>query len=90
MIENNRLFKMAKNTFSASSFFIRLIVAVVLVVATFNPMSPYSYFYWALSPLLIDFSSFNAIKGLVGMGLLIGWCIYLRATIMSLVCSGQY
>ena len=62
------------------AFFPRLLAALILVFATYNPEPPYSYFYWALS----DFSSFNSVKAFVGVLLLTGWTIYISATIHSL------
>ena len=65
--------------FNLNNFLIRLLVALVLVFATYNP-SGYSWFHWFLNsedkldPLLI----------LAGVVLVIGWAIYLRATIRSL------
>lgn len=60
-------------------FFLRFMFALLLVMLTYNP-SGYSYVHWfqnsvvKLSPLL----------GLAGMSLVIGWVIYLRATMRSL------
>ncbi len=62
----------------------RLVAAILLVFATFNPLDPYSYFYWAISPLFGDIGSFTLIKGLTGIVLVIGWSIFLRATFRSL------
>jgi hypothetical protein len=62
----------------------RLVAAILLVFATFNPLDPYSYFYWAISPLFRDIGSFTLIKGLAGIVLVIGWSIFLRATFRSL------
>lgn len=65
--------------FNASSFINRLIIAIVLVFATYNP-SGYSYYHWAeqnlraLDPLVV----------LAGIVLLIGWVMYIRATLRSL------
>ena len=70
---------MADKRFSFASFLIRLIAALILVFATYNP-SGYSWFHRfmntpdKLDPLLI----------LAGLVLLIGWIIYLRATLRSL------
>ncbi|NKB62347.1 MAG: hypothetical protein GKR95_09525 [Gammaproteobacteria bacterium] len=75
---------MANNKFSFAGFFIRLIVATVLVMATFNPIQPYSYFYWAVKPLVEDFNSFSVLKAFLGVVLLIGWTVFLRATLRSL------
>jgi len=75
---------MAKSKFSASSFLFRLLFAVSLVFATFNPVQPYSYYYWALKPLITNVNEFSILKGLIGIILLIGWTIFLRATLRSL------
>lgn len=75
---------MAKSTFSANSYWVRLAMAIALVFATFNPVEPYSYFYWAVKPLFSGPDSFNATKGLVGIMFIIGWTIFLRATLRSL------
>ena len=75
---------MAKTKFSSNNYVVRLIIAVILVFSTFNPLQPYSYFYWAVSPLLSDVYGFSIIKALLGVVLLIGWTIYLRATSRSL------
>ena len=75
---------MATNKFSFISFFVRLIFATALVMATFNPLQPYSYFYWAIHPLLEEMSSFSVLKAFVGVVLIIGWTVFLRATLRSL------
>lgn len=71
---------MANKTFNSASFFIRLFFALILVFATYNP-TDYSFYHWAsqsleqgLQPLMI----------FCGVVLLIGWAIYIRATITSL------
>jgi hypothetical protein len=70
---------MAKNRFTIADFLGRMLVALVLVGATYNP-SGYSWFHWfrdsadKLDPVVI----------FVGIVLLIGWVIYLRATARSL------
>jgi len=73
-------FFMANKTFNSASFFIRLFFALILVFATYNP-TDYSFYHWAsqsleqgLQPLII----------FCGVVLLIGWAIYIRATITSL------
>jgi len=73
-------FLMANKTFNSASFFIRLFFALILVFATYNP-TDYSFYHWAsqsleqgLQPLII----------FCGVVLLIGWAIYIRATITSL------
>jgi uncharacterized membrane-anchored protein len=70
---------MAIRGFGWSNFFIRLIVALFLVFATYNP-SGYSWVHWLqhsenkIDPLII----------VAGVLLLIGWVIFLRATARSL------
>ncbi len=71
------------SNFKLSGVFIRFIVALVLVFSTFNP-SGASYYHWVVNrgdtslPLLI----------LVGIGILIGWVVFLRATFRSLGAFG--
>ncbi len=65
-------------SFQLSNFFTRFIVALILVFLSFNP-SGYSFFHWAseqLFPLPVLL--------LGGIVLLIGWVIFLRATLRSL------
>jgi hypothetical protein len=70
---------MADSRFSLGGYLIRLLFALVLVFATYSP-SQYNWYRWfmeiqdKLDPLLI----------LSGVVLLIGWTIYLRATLRSL------
>ncbi|MEN8213596.1 MAG: DUF6524 family protein [Pseudomonadota bacterium] len=74
---------MATRSFNASNFLVRLISAIILVFATYNP-SGYSWYHWlvksnfALDPMLI----------LTGIVLLILWIIFLRATFRSLGAVG--
>jgi hypothetical protein len=70
---------MATSSFSWQGFLLRLIAALVLVFASYNPEG-YSYYDWAL----VDISRFSILKGFVGVVLIIGWTILLRATIRSL------
>ena len=72
------------NKFNAGSYFLRLLSAFVLVVATYNPIKPWSYYEWAITPALSDFSLITPVQVLVGVLLLIGWVILLRATARSL------
>ncbi|WP_086934389.1 DUF6524 family protein [Agarilytica rhodophyticola] len=58
---------------------IRFIFAILLVMATYNP-TPYSYVSWVLSV----FPNIGPVMALSGVGLAIGWAIYLRATMRSL------
>ena len=74
---------MATKSFNAGSFLVRLIIAVALVFATYNP-SGYSWYHWlvksnfAVDPMII----------LSGIVLLIVWIIFLRATFRSLGPAG--
>lgn len=71
---------MASNKFNFGSFFVRLFFALILVFMTFNP-SGYSFYHWGLKSLETGFEPLMAFSGVI---LLIGWIIYLRATIASL------
>lgn len=75
---------MARPKFTFASFIIRIILAMVLVFLTYNPLDPWSYYHWALRPLLEDFGDFTVLKGLAGVALLIGWGVFLGATLGSL------
>ena len=70
---------MARVEFSWAHFFLRLVFALVLVGATYNP-TDYSYFRWAIAPL----PAFGPEQAVAGIVLLIGWIIFLRATLRSL------
>lgn len=62
-----------------SSFSLRLFFAFLLVFTTFNP-SGYSYFHWLKNTL----PSFTPYIALAGIALIIGWAMFIRATIRSL------
>ena len=62
---------------------VRILFAVILVVATWNPAGV-SYVQWSL----IDTSTFDATKALVGVLLLAGWIMAVRATWVSLGLMG--
>ena len=53
--------------------------ALLLVMLTYNP-SGYSYSHW----LQTNFSNFGPLLGIAGISLIIGWVVYLRATLRSL------
>lgn len=75
---------MASNKFSLGSFFVRLFFAFVLIFATYNP-SGYSFYHWIQTGIETGFEPLMAFSGIV---LLIGWVVYLRATITSLGLMG--
>ncbi len=70
---------MSARELTASGVGLRFAAAVILIFATYNPEG-LSYYHWALA----DWSDFDPIKALVGVVLLIGWTIFLRATGRSL------
>ena len=71
---------MASKKFNLESFFIRLFFAFILVFASYNPSS-YSFYDWMLTGLETGFEPLMAFAGII---LLIGWVVYIRATISSL------
>ena len=64
---------------SFNGFCLRFLLALLLVAASYNP-SGYSYLHW----LIKIFPSITPLIALAGVSLLIGWVIYLRATLRSL------
>ena len=64
--------------FQLSNFVVRFTVALILVFLTFNP-SGYSYYHW-LSQQVLPLP----VLVLGGVILVIGWAIFLRATLRSL------
>lgn len=70
---------MAREEMGIGGAFIRMVMALLLVLATFNPTG-YSYFHW-VQP---DFPKVDAVKALAGVVLLIGWVIFFRSTMRSL------
>lgn len=69
---------MASN-FNAGSFIGRVLFALVLVLGTYNPTG-YSYIGWALS----ETNEFGPPHAIVGILLLTGWIVFLRATFLSI------
>ncbi len=69
--------------FSYSSFFVRWLVAVFLVIATYNP-SGYSYFHW-IAQASTDLWPF---KALAGVALIVVYGLYGLATLRALGYSG--
>lgn len=65
--------------FSWPSLFIRIGFAFVLVFVSFNPTG-YSYFHWLKSV----FPSLTPYVAIAGIGLIIGWAMFIRATLRSL------
>lgn len=65
--------------FSFSSFGLRFLFSAILLFATYNPEG-YSYFHWVKA----DFPAISIEQAFVGVVLIIGYVIYLRATLRSL------
>ena len=70
---------MTPRRFSWGNFLLRWVVALLAVMATFNP-TPWSYYQWLAGGGQDDI----ALKALAGVALLILFVIYLRATWNSL------
>ena len=68
---------------------LRTLAALVLVFATYNPEG-YSFYHWALAPLLGHATSTSpaSVKFLVGIALLTGWVVFLAATRRSIGIKG--
>ncbi len=71
-----------RTKFTWTNYLLRLVAALVLVFATYNP-SQWSFFHW-VRPIVHDLSQGNVLMALAGIVLLIGWAIFLRATMRSL------
>lgn len=69
----------AGNSFGWDSFLFRFVFAVIVVFATYNPEG-YSWFHWVQEV----FPSITILMGFVGVVLLIGWVMLIRATLGSL------
>ncbi len=67
------------NGLSAGGVAARFAGALVLIFATYNPEGR-SYFHWVYPTL----PEFDAVKAFVGVVLLIGWTVFLRAATRSL------
>lgn len=67
--------------FTIGGFFLRLIAALAVVLLTFNP-SGFSFFHWARDAFLG--SSLGPLHALAGLGLTIGWVLFIQATRQSM------
>ncbi len=65
--------------FNAGSFLGRWLFALVLVLGTYNP-TQWSYYSWVTA----ESTTFGPIVAIVGIVLLIGWIMFIRATFMSM------
>jgi hypothetical protein len=81
---------MNKGIFTWTGFLLRLLFALALVYASYNPEG-YSYFHWIQASINHNETGIlgsNALKFVAGILLLIGWVIYVNATRNSLGVSG--
>ncbi len=58
---------------------IRFLLAALVVFATYNPEG-YSYYHWGI----LNFLPLSPVKVIVGIVIIIGWVIFIRATLRSL------
>jgi len=65
--------------FNIGSFIGRWIFALALVLGSYNP-TEWCYFSWATA----ETTTFGPIVAIVGLVLLIGWIMFIRATFMSM------
>lgn len=74
--------------FSWGGYFLRLLFAIVIVFATYNPTG-WSLFHWIKSQATADASTEKwALLVFCGIVILIGWVIFIRATYRSLGAFG--
>ncbi|MDX2457888.1 MAG: DUF6524 family protein [Gammaproteobacteria bacterium] len=69
----------SRKSFGWDGFLLRFVFATILVFATYNPENV-SYYHWVYEAL----PDFTVIKAFVGVIILIGWIILIRATLGSL------
>lgn len=76
---------MARDSLSAGGVLLRMLVALLLVYGTWNPFG-YSFYDWALEPLLTGVPTPGpaAAKFLVGVVVLSAWAVFINATRRSL------
>jgi uncharacterized membrane protein YozB (DUF420 family) len=72
-----------RDAFGFDSFLLRFVFAIIMVFVTYNPEGA-SYYHWVFEAL----PEFNVFKAFIGVVLLIGWIILIRATIGSLGAIG--
>jgi len=70
---------MARTNFTPGSFLIRLLLSALLVLITYNPIDPWSFYYWAIKPFLEHPGDFTILKGIATLALLIAWGVFLGA-----------
>jgi len=68
-----------KYAFGFDGFLVRFVFAIIVVFASYNPEGV-SYYHWVSEAL----PEFSVLKAFIGVVLLIGWIILIRATLGSL------
>jgi hypothetical protein len=76
---------MAVQGISWSGVFVRIVLAIALVLATYNPTG-HSFYHWLTEPP----GGITAIKALLGVFLLIGWVVCLRTAFVALGWLGVF
>ncbi len=71
------------NSITSTGVILRFIFAILLVLLTYNPTG-YSYFHWFYHSL----DNFTPYIAIAGVALVIGWVLYVRATLESLGLMG--
>ncbi len=64
---------------SWKGFALRFFLGLILVFSTYNPES-WSYFHWVKD----TFPKINALQAFTGIVLLVGWAVFIRASLRSL------
>lgn len=72
------------NDLSFSGFLVRVLLSLILVLLTFNP-SGYSYVHMVAD----GFPSVTPVEAVLGILLLIGWIVFLGATLRSIGLIGM-
>lgn len=70
--------------FTFNQFLLRFVFALILVLCSYNPTG-YSFSHW----LVTSFPSITPVLAVSGSALIIGWAIYIRATLRSLGTVGM-
>lgn len=78
---------MAADSISWAGILLRWVAALILVFLTWNAEG-WSYYHWAIQPLLEGAGNFSALKFLAGMLLIAGWVVFLQATRRSIGIMG--
>ena len=78
---------MTERSFSVQGVLVRFIAALLLVFATWNAEG-WSYYDWAIEPLIERTGGFSAVKFLAGTVLVTGWVVFLQATRRSIGLAG--